>query len=249
MKSKYILTGILLWLALAVQAQIGTSRTTGIDPNQLAPTEQFGQHKKYSISAGFGYYLPLLSEKNVGYQNAEYSPEIGLGISYFISLDYALTQDLFVGVGFNGSYATARFIKNANLNGEQINGYLKAGALENSNFLLNLTYAPSGNGWQPYAKLGVGFFKSELELGDIPLRLTNNVESELFPDYKASGLGILPEIGLKYKQFALSSAYALPFKKLTGEENPEPGAFPSTGTIKSHGLQVNASYRIYIFRK
>src|SRR5690606_32258123 len=103
-----------------------------------------------------------------------------------------------------GNYGKARFIKNAVINGEQINGYLEAGALANSNVLLNVTYWPGKAGLQPYAKVGAGFFISELELGDIPLRLTDNVEKELFPDYKSDGFGILPELGLKYNQFTLS---------------------------------------------
>ncbi|MGV3588257.1 MAG: hypothetical protein ACO1OF_14725 [Adhaeribacter sp.] len=248
MRSRLILTGILFLLAFVAQAQTENSIATGTNNNQPAPTALVERNKKYSVSAGLGYYLPVLAEENVSYAQAEYSPEFGLGFSYFVSLDYALTPDLYTGVGFNGSYGKARFIKNASINGEQINGYLKAGALENTNLLLNITYAPARNGLQPYAKLGAGFFISELELGDIPLRLTNNVESELFPDYKSTGLGIVPEIGLKYKQFALSAAYAMPFKKLTGEKVSEPEAYTSTGTIKSHSLQINLSYRTSIFK-
>lgn len=224
MKIKTILLGILSLLAFASHAQ----------------------DNRYSIAVGLGYYAPLLSAENISYPDAEYKQEIGAGISYFISADYALTRDWYVGLGFNGGYATAKFIKDPLINGEQIEGHLEAGALENMHFLLNVTYFPDEDGLQPYAKLGLGYFMNEVELGDIPLRLTDNVEKEIFPDYKSTGFGILPELGIEYNLLTLSVGYGLPFNELTGED-PEPEGYVSNGSIKSHSLQVNVAYRILLF--
>jgi len=210
------------------------------------PINTSTENKKYSLAVGLGYFTPVLSAEGVSYPNGEYLPEYDLGVSFTLSFDYAVAKDFYIGVGYNGNYGKARFMKNVNINGEQITGYLEAGALENSSFLLNFTYFPTKKGIQPFAKLGLGYFINEVELGDVPLRLTNNVERELFPDYKSTGLGILPEIGVKYNRFTLSVAYGLPFNKLSGEE-PELGGNISTGTIRSHSIQINASYRIVLF--
>ena len=231
MKKAWLLSAGLLLPGLGAQAQISQPELS----------------KKYSAVAGAGLYLPQVAGQNVVYPDAEYSPEVGKGISYFVSLDYAFTPDLFLGLGFNGSYARGKFIINAKVKGEQLNGYLEAGALDNANFLLNLTYFPQRAGLQPYAKLGLGFFMAELELGDVPLNLTNGVETELFPDYKYRGLGLLPELGLKYNGFTVSVGYGMPLKKLTGEQVSDAGAYGSRGSIRSNSLQVNAAYRVFLF--
>ena len=132
------------------------------------------------------------------------------------------------------------------VNGSQLDGYLEAGTVSNLAFLLNLTYAPAKSGVQPYARLGVGYIIQQAELGDVSLSLTNNVEFELFPDYKFAGLGILPEVGIKYNSLSLSAAYGLPFGDLTGEEE-SPDAYPSVGSISSRSLQIDLAYRISLF--
>ncbi len=210
---------------------------------QVNPSTQV---KRYSVNVGLGYFSPHLSDDGVSFPDAEYNPKIGVGFSYFISFDYALTNDLYMGVGFNGNYGKAKFIRNAVVNGERVNGYLEAGALENSHVMLNFTYAPEKQGIRPFARLGLGYFITEVELGDIPLYLTNNEEVELYPDFKSSGLGVMPELGLKYNHFSLSLAYGIPFDKLSGE-TPESGAYVLSETIRSHSVQINASYRILLF--
>lgn len=240
MKIKNILLGILSVLAFNSYAQTETNSETFVQADKST------KNKKYSITLGLGYYIPVLSDKNISFPNAQYNPEINSGISYFISLDYALTKDFYVGVGYNSSYAKAKFIENAIVNNQQVDGYLEAGALENSSFLFNITYSPNKKGFKPYAKLGIGYFLTEVELGDVPLSLTDNVEKELFPDYKSSGLGIMPELGVKYNLFTLSVAYGLPFNKLSGESS-EVDTYESTGTMRSNSLLINVSYRILLF--
>jgi hypothetical protein len=122
---------------------------------------------------------------------------------------------------------------------------LEAGAIANSKILLNLTYASYGEGIQPSAKLGIGFFQNQVEMGDVPLELTNNVETELFPDYKYSGIGLMPEVGLSYNSISLSVGFSVPFDELEGEVIE--GVPPSVGEISSMGLQVNLAYRIPLF--
>ena len=247
MKLKSILIIFLALLSVAAQAQTKTGDAINFSSKNPAQAEPVAPGKKYSVSAGFGYYSPQISAEGVSYPDAEFSPETGVGISGFASFDYALTTDLYVGIGYNGSYGKAKFIKNATIYGQQISGYLEAGALENSHFVLNVTYFPAKGGLQPYAKLGLGYFISELELGDIPLELTNNVETELFPDYKSQGFGVLPELGIKYNRFTLSAAYGIPFNKLTSEDPSEPDAYTSSGSIRSHNLQINVGYRFFVF--
>ena len=208
---------------------------------------QTNEAKKYSLSLGAGYFSALLDDEGIAYPNATYAPEVGPGLSYFASLDYGLTEDFYVGVGLNGNYARGEFIQNAEVNGSQVDGYLEAGTVSNLAFLLNFTYAPVKSGVQPYAKLGVGYIIQQAELGDVPLSLTNNVEFELFPDYKFAGFGILPEVGIKYNSLSLSAAYGLPFGDLTGEEEEGPDAYPSVGSISSRSLQVNVAYRLSLF--
>ena len=122
---------------------------------------------------------------------------------------------------------------------------MEAGAIANSKILLNLTYASYGEGIQPSAKLGIGFFQNQVEMGDVPLELTNNVETELFPDYKYSGIGLMPEVGLSYNSISLSVGFSVPFDELEGEVIE--GVPPSVGEISSMGLQVNLAYRIPLF--
>lgn len=206
---------------------------------------QNNSDKKFSASLGVGYFNAFLTEEGVGYSNATYAPEIGAGISYFFSFDYHLSNNLHIGVGYNGSYAASEFIKDAMIDNTTVDGYLEAGAIANSQFLLNLTYASISGGIRPYAKLGIGYFQNQVEMGDVPLELTDNVESELFPDYKYTGLGVLPEIGVSYNSISLSVAYSYPFDELEGEVIE--GVPPSVGKVGSSGLQINVAYRISLF--
>jgi hypothetical protein len=207
---------------------------------------QFGNiDQKYSLSFGAGLFTPFLDHEGVNYANAEFDPQTSSGISYFGSFDYAISEKLAIGVGFNGNYGTAEFIRNANVNGTQIDGYLEAGAIANSHFLLNLTYTGDGEGIQPYARIGLGYFFYQAEMGDVPMELTGGVEEEIFPDFKYNGLGIIPEIGLRFNAFSLTAAYSLPFGELEGEEVP--GGYISPGRVNLSGLQVNLAYRIGLF--
>lgn len=201
--------------------------------------------KKFSASLGVGYFNAILSEEGVSYSNATYAPEIGAGFSYFLSFDYHLTNNVHIGLGYNGSYAASRFIKDAMIDNSTVDGYLGAGAIANSKILLNLTYASRNEGVSPYAKIGIGYFQNQVEMGDVPLELTDNVELELFPDYKYGGLGLLPEIGIAYNSISLSLAFSLPFDELEGEVIE--GVPPSVGEISSSGLQINVAYRIPLF--
>jgi hypothetical protein len=203
------------------------------------------QENNYSLAFGLGYFAPILSEEGITFSNATYNPQVGAGFSYFASFDYKLSEKFALGMGFNGNYAGAEFIQNAIVDDQQVNGYLEAGAVANTHILLNLTYARPGEGIQPYAKLGVGYFIEQVELGDVPLELTNNVETELFPDFKSSGIGLLPELGARYNDLAFSVAYSFPFDDLTGETVP--GGYLSVGSIASQGLQINVTYRISLF--
>jgi hypothetical protein len=203
------------------------------------------EEKKFSLDIGFGYYRPVLSDEGVAYPNGTYDPEIGIGLSYFTSFNYALSEKFAVGVGFNGNVASANFIRDAEVNNETIDGYLEGGMVTNTNILVNLTYAPSGSGIKPYGKLGLGYFSQQVELGDVPEDLTGNEEVEIFPDYKAGGFGIIPELGVHIHNFFISAAYSIPFNKLTGETKDS--GFISTGTISSQGLQINLAYRIMLF--
>ncbi len=206
---------------------------------------QNNSEKKFSAALGGGYFNAILAEEGVTYSNATYAPEIGAGFSYFLSFDYHLFNNLHIGVGYNGSYAGSKFIKGATIENSTVDGYLEAGAIANSKLLLNLTYALSSSGISPYAKLGIGYFQNQVEMGDVPLELTNNVELELFPDYKYSGFGIMPEVGLSFNSISLSLAYSLPFDELEGEMIQD--VPPSVGKISSNGFHVNLAYRISLF--
>ncbi len=201
--------------------------------------------KKISLKLGVGYFHALLSDEGVSYTNATYDPNIGAGVSYFLGVDYNITESIAIGIGYNGTYGKADFIRNAVVDSQPINGFLEAGAVTNTHILLNLSYSPAGSGIQPYAKLGFGYLIQQVELGDVPLNLTNNVETEIFPDYKSSGFGVLPELGVRYGNFFLSAAYGFSLERLTGEDNPD--GFVSTGSLTSQSLQVNVSYRIFLF--
>lgn len=208
-------------------------------------SSQNNSEKRFSAALGVGYFNPILSEEGVSYSNATYAPNLGPGFSYFFSFDYHLTKNLHIGLGYNGSYAASKFIKDATINNSTIAGYLEAGAIANSQFLLNVTYASRIKGISPYAKIGVGYFQNQVEMGDVPLELTDNIEKELFPDYKYAGFGIIPEVGISYNSFSLSVAYSLPFDELEGELIA--GVPPSVGKVSSSGLQINLAYRLSLF--
>lgn len=201
--------------------------------------------KKISLKFGVGYFQAFLSDEGVSYDNATYDPNVGAGVSYFLGFDYNITEDIAIGIGYNGTYGKADFIRNAVVDSQTINGYLEAGAVTNTHILLNVSYTPVGSGIKPYGKLGFGYLIQQVELGDVPLNLTNNVETEIFPDYKSKGLGIMPELGVRYGDFFLSAAYGFSLEKLTGEDNPD--GFVSTGSLTSQSLQINLSYRIFLF--
>jgi hypothetical protein len=202
------------------------------------------QHS-YSLAFGAGLFGPNLSHSNITYDNAEFSPNIGPGISYFASFDYSVSEDFMVGIGFNGALAKADFIKDALVNDEQLIGYLDAGAIANTHFLLNLTYSPTGEGIKPFTRLGLGYFIEQAELGDVPLRLTDNVETEIFTDFKYSGFGLLPELGARYQSYTLSAGYSVALGELTGEKVKE--GYQSPGEMTLQGLQINFAYRISLF--
>jgi len=210
----------------------------------LANEELHAQYpdKKIELSFGAGYFATQLDHEGVIRSDATFAPEVGPGFSYFASVDYRLNEKFAIGLGFNGNYAQGEFIQNAIIDNQIVNGYLKAGAIANSHLLVNLTYAPQGDGFRPYGKLGLGFFSLQVEQGDVPLSLTDGVEVEMFPDYKGSGFGLLPELGAQYNAFSLSFAYSLPFVELTGEEVS--GDFESPGTVTSGGFQINLGYRL-----
>ena len=210
-----------------------------------AYAQEVSEEKKYSLSIGTGYFVPLLSEDGIAFSNATYDPQIGAGLTYFASFDYAVSEKFSVGLGFNGNHAGADFIRDVTVNDELVNGYLEAGAVANAHLVINCTYVKTGEGIEPFAKLGLGYFTEEVELGDVPLELTDNIEVEMFPDFKSSGFGVLPEIGVRYNAFSFSAAYSLPFDDLTGEAVKE--GFVSTGSIASQGLQFNVAYKILLF--
>jgi hypothetical protein len=70
------------------------------------------------------------------------------------------------------------------------------------------------------------------------------VETEIFTDYKNNGIGIIPELGVRYNKFYLSLAYSLSLKKLQGEEVD---GFISPGEVTSQGLQFNLTYDLFRF--
>ncbi|MEL7003151.1 MAG: hypothetical protein AAFN93_10500 [Bacteroidota bacterium] len=131
---KTILIILLMFVQLTSKAQNG---------------EGISEQKKFSFKIGFGYYRPVISEDNVFFSNAIYDPDIGFGFSYLSALDYSISQDLSIGIGFNGNFSQAEFIREAVVDGQRINGYLDEGAVENIHILLNLTYAPPGDGIKP----------------------------------------------------------------------------------------------------
>lgn len=203
------------------------------------------QDKKYSLTIGTGYFGASVRTTSIAYENADYNQNISPGFTYFASLDYKLSEQFAIGLGYNGNYASAKFIENAVINGQQVNGFLKAGAVANSHVLVNLSYASVREGIQPFVKLGLGYFKNQVELGDVPLSLTDNVEVEMFPDFKYASIGIIPELGVKHGKLLFSAAYTLPFGALTGETVP--GGFESQGSISSSGIQINLGYQIPVF--
>lgn len=231
MKS-YLIIAFLFLLHLNVIAQ-----------DREAP-QDLTQQKRFDFKLGFGYFRPVIGDDGVAFSNAIYDPSIGIGFSYFGALDYALSNEFHIGVGFNGNYARSEFIREAVVNGQTINGYLDAGGVENYFLLVNFTYAPQGGGLKPFAKLGVGYLSQEVELGDVPLELTNNVETEIFTDYKSNGIGVLPEIGLRYNKVFVSIAYSLSLNKLSGEMVD---GFVSSGEVSSNGLQINLTYSLFKF--
>jgi hypothetical protein len=89
-------------------------------------------------------------------------------------------KDLYFRIGFNGTYSKANFRENATVNDKQVNGYLEEGALENSSFMLNVTYSPNKKSFQHCAKLGFVYFITKVKLGDVPLSQTDNEVKELF---------------------------------------------------------------------
>ncbi len=216
---------------------------------------QGNSQKKFSLKIGAGLYQPNINENGVVFTNgsnsdgvsfsgATYSPEIKQGINLLTSLDYALSDKFYVGLGFNSAFAKANFIRDARVNNQTIDGYLQNGALANMHMLLNFTYAPKGEGIKPYAKLGIAYLTQEVELGDVPLAITNNIETEIFTDYKSSGIGLIPELGIAYKNMFLSVAYNASLKELTGETVD---GFTSPGSITSRGLHFNFTYNLFRF--
>jgi hypothetical protein len=213
------------------------------------------KEKKFSFKIGAGLFQPILSDSGViftsgtnsdgvSFSGATYDPQVTTGFNFSTSVDYALSDKFYVGLGFNGAFANAEFITDATVNDQMINGYLEKGAVENVHMLLNFTYAPKGEGIKPFAKLGIGYVTQEVELGDIPLELTNNIETEIFTDYKNNGIGIVPEFGVRYNKYFLSIAYSLSFNTLKGEEVD---GFASSGEVTSQGLQFNLTYDLFRF--
>lgn len=207
---------------------------------------QFGNtDDTYSLNFGAGLFTPFLEDEGVLYDNAIFNAETSYGFTYFASFDYALSSNLAIGIGFNGNYAKSNFIQEATVSDVTVQGYLEAGAIANSHFLLNMTYSGDGDGIQPYAKIGLGYFLYQAEMGDVPIELTGGVEEEIFPDFKYNGFGALPELGVRYNSLSISVAYSLPFGELEGEEVP--GGYISPGTVNLNGLQVNLSCRLGFF--
>jgi len=212
----------------------------------LSANAQSRLDKNFSVSLGAGYFQAFVNAEGVTYSNAVYDPNVGPGVSYFVSFDYHLSETFAIGVGYNGNFASGEFVRNATVSNETINGFLEAGAVTNTQILLNATYTPQGrSAIQPFGKLGIGYLTQQVENGDVPMRLTGGVEMEIFPDFKNSGIGLLPEVGIRYNDFSLSAAYSIGFNKLTGEDNPD--GFVSPGTVSSSALQINVSYRIFLF--
>lgn len=201
--------------------------------------------KKISTAFGAGYYLPISNYEGVMYDNAQFDPQTSGGISYFLSVDYALNEKFKLGLGLNGAYASADFINNAIVNDFQVPGFLEGGAYSGMRLLVNATYFYSSEKIQPYGKLGIGYFVEQAELGDVPLELTDNVETEIFTDFKYSGLGVIPEFGLSYKDFAVSAAYSMAFGEMLGEVVQE--GYQSPGQMNLSGIQLNLTYRIDLF--
>ena len=202
--------------------------------------------ENFSVSLGAGYFQAFVNPEGVVYSNAVYDPNVGPGVSYFVSFDYHISETFAIGLGYNGNFAGGEFVRNATVNNETINGFLEAGAVTNTHILLNATYTPQGRSdIQPFGKLGIGYLIQQVENGDVPMRLTDGVEMEIFPDFKATGIGLLPEVGIRYNNFSLSAAYALSFDELIGEINPN--GFVSPGSVSSNSLQINVAYRIFLF--
>ncbi|NNC83258.1 MAG: hypothetical protein HKN79_06750 [Flavobacteriales bacterium] len=207
--------------------------------------ESQGMEKPFSASIGFGYAAAKVDHSNVAYTNAEFAPKIRAGFSYFASVDYAINERFQVGIGFNGTHSHAEFILNPSVGDEQVNGYLEKGNVSSTRTVLRLTYSSVKEGIRPFGRLAIGQFNEQAEMGDVPLKLTQNVETEMFPDFKYSGLGMLPEIGIHHKSFSFSVAYSLPFGELVGEEVPE--GFESPGRMQTQCVQINACYCIDLF--
>ncbi|MEM9022266.1 MAG: hypothetical protein AAGB22_00895 [Bacteroidota bacterium] len=233
-------TSIATFLALLFYLSPLTTWAQGED-NSAASSKQ----KKFSFQLGIGYFRPILSDDGVAYPNGTYDPNIGLGFSYFGGFNYAFLPDFTVGVAYDGNYASAEFIEGANIDGQTVDGYLEAGAVTNSMILVNASYVPQGDGIKPYARLGMGYINQQVELGDVPLELTNDVETEIFPDYKSSGFVFMPEVGARYGKFFLSAAYSIPIDDLTGEIVDT--GFTSSGTVTSQGLQIKFTYNLFQF--
>jgi len=187
----------------------------------IAQEESTSAKDKLSATIAVGYFTPFLTDEGIAFDNAVYDPQVGFGFSYSLSADYIFNEKFTLGAAFNGNHASGEFIRDATINGETVNGFLEAGAVPNTHILLNL----------------------QVEQGDVPLALTNNVEVEMFPDYKYSGFGVLPQLGFRKDAFSLSVGYSAPFGKLTGEAVP---GFNSPGTISSQGLQIDLGYRIFL---
>ncbi len=209
----------------------------------IAQEESTSAKDKLSATIAVGYFTPFLTDEGIAFDNAVYDPQVGFGFSYSLSADYIFNEKFTLGAAFNGNHASGEFIRDATINGETVNGFLEAGAVPNTHILLNLGYIMPGENFQPFVKLGFGFFSLQVEQGDVPLALTNNVEVEMFPDYKYSGFGVLPQLGFRKDAFSLSVGYSAPFGKLTGEAVP---GFNSPGTISSQGLQIDLGYRIFL---
>ncbi|NND94373.1 MAG: hypothetical protein HKN45_05865 [Flavobacteriales bacterium] len=196
-------------------------------------------------SIGIGYSGSHISYSGINYSNASFEPKIGLGFSYFASIDYSINERFSVGLGLNGTHSHAEFILDPSVGDDQVMGYLDKGNVSSVRTVLRITYSSVRDGIRPFARMAIGQFQEQAEMGDVPLKLTENVETEMFPDFKYDGLGILPELGVHQKSFSFSVAYSIPFGELKGEEVPE--GFESAGKMTLQGVQVNVCYRIALF--
>lgn len=229
--------------------------TNSLAQDNISLSKTTKKEKKFSFKIGAGLYQPIINDSGVtftggtnsdgvSFSGATYDPETKIGFSILTGFDYAISEAFYIGLGFNGAFAKANFIKDATINNQLNKGYLEEGGVENVHILLNATYSPKGDGVKPYAKLGLGYVMQEVELGDVPLELTNNEETEIFTDYKNNGIGIIPELGIRYKKCFLSLAYSLSLKKLKGEKVD---GFTSSGALTSQGLQFNLTYNLFQF--